>query len=78
MPRHDHVLPPVKECVQGEIHGERETGDEDDEPEESVIEGEEGGEHVVDPVDGGVVRVLLDRVQQDPLLHSDVLVLYIF
>ena len=42
------------------------------------MEGEEGGENVVDTVDGGVVRVLLNRVQKDPLFNSNVLILSIF
>ena len=77
-PRHYHVLPPVKEGVQRKVHWEYESSDKDDEPEESVMEGEEGGENVVDTVDGGVVRVLLNRVQKDPLFNSNVLILSIF
>ena len=77
-PRDDHVLSPVEERVQRKVHREGKASDKDDEPEESVIEGEEGGEHVVDAMDGGVVRVLFDRVQKDPFLHCDILFLSIF
>ena len=76
-PSHYHVLPPVQECVEREVDGEREAGDEDDKPKETVAEGEERCEHVVDAVDCGVVRVLLDRVEENSLLNRDALILFV-
>ena len=67
-------LSPVQECIKREIDWEDETSDEDEEPEQSVLEGEEGGEHVVDAMDGCVIWVLLDSVQQNSFLHSDLLI----
>ena len=68
-------LSPVQKGIKREIDGEDETSEEDNEPEQPVLEREEGSKHVVDAMDGSVVRVLLDCVQQDSLLHSDLLIL---
>ena len=62
------LLSPVQEGIKWEINWEDETSDEDEEPEQPVLEGEEGGEHVVDAMDGCVIWVLLDSVQQNSFL----------
>ena len=68
-------LSPVQEGVKGEIGWKDETSDEDDEPEEPVLEGEEGGEDVVDAMDSCMVWVLFDCIQENPFLHRDLLFL---
>ena len=67
------LLSPVQEGVKWEINWEDETSDEDEEPEQPVLEGEEGSEDVVDAMDRCVIGVLLDSIQQDSFLHSDLL-----
>ena len=68
-------LSPVQEGIKWEINREDEASDEDEEPEQSVLEGEERSEDVVDAMDSCVIWVLLDRVQQNSFLHSDLLIL---
>ena len=67
-------LSPVQECIEWEINREDEASDEDQEPEQSVLEGEEGSEHVVDAMDRCMIWVLLDSIQQDSFLHGDLLI----
>ena len=67
-------LSPVQEGIKWEINWEDEASDEDEEPEQSVLEGEEGREDVVDAMDCCMIWVLLDCVQQNSFLHSDLLI----
>ena len=56
-------LSPIEKGIKWEINWKDQPSDENNEPEQSILEGKEGSEDVVDAMDCRVVGVLLDCVQ---------------